>query len=472
MPPTLTFVPDVDNMIAAAVVGFVDGVIGELTAISGAMPRSSGTIRDELWRDGLAIAAGVIDSDDAHADVEIVAYLAALRHRYPDVSPATYTSDQVRHAGLLTGARRFLDQAPPLFNELCAIDAGWGTRAASAYYELAMRVAFTVVSVDDVASPFELNAVDAFRSALLRTRAALPASGDTAAVASSPSNGSPATASGAPADLQRPLEDLLAELDALTGLAPVKQEVRLVAAFLQVQKLRESRGMRSTETSRHLIFVGNPGTGKTTVARLLAQIYRTLGVVAKGQLVETDRAGLVAGFVGQTATKVQAAFDRADQGVLLIDEAYALVRGGERDFGLEAIDAIVKLVEDRRDRIVVVMAGYVDEMQALIDANPGLSSRFPRTIEFPDYTDDELCTIFEEIASHGGYEADGEALAAVRIWVRSRPRGRGFGNAREVRNLFEAAIARHAVRVTKLVDPTDADLRMLHAIDISAGRVD
>ena len=131
------------------------------------------------------------------------------------------------------------------------------------------------------------------------------------------------------------------------------------------------------------MFVGNPGTGKTTVARLLAEIYRTLGVVRRGHLVETDRTGLVAGYVGQTAPRVQAMFDRADQGMLLIDEAYSLVRGGERDFGLEAVDTIVKLVEDRRDRLVVIMAGYPDEMRVLVDANPGLASRFPRTIEFP-----------------------------------------------------------------------------------------
>jgi SpoVK/Ycf46/Vps4 family AAA+-type ATPase len=264
----------------------------------------------------------------------------------------------------------------------------------------------------------------------------------------------------------RPLEELLAELDALVGLAPVKQEVRLVAALLQVQKLRKERGMPVKGTSRHLVFVGNPGTGKTTVARLLAQIYRTLGVVARGHLVETDRAGLVAGYVGQTAPKVQAVFDTADQGVLLIDEAYSLVRGGARDFGLEAIDAIVKLVEDRRDRVVVIMAGYPDEMALLVASNPGLESRFPRTIVFPDYTTDELVQIFAQIAAENGYRPTVAASAAVRAWVDAQPRDRGFGNARAVRNLFEATIARHAVRVVAIATPTDDDLVALEAADV------
>ncbi|MCU1352099.1 MAG: hypothetical protein JWM05_1308, partial [Acidimicrobiales bacterium] len=265
----------------------------------------------------------------------------------------------------------------------------------------------------------------------------------------------------------RPIIELLAELDALVGLAEVKAEVRLVTNLLQVQKMRRERNLPVSEQSRHLVFTGNPGTGKTTVARLLAEIYRTLGVVRRGHLVETDRAGMVSGFVGQTALKVTDVFDRADGGVLLVDEAYALARGGENDFGREAIDTLVKLIEDRRDSIVVIVAGYPDEMATFIDANPGLSSRFPKTIEFPDYSDDELWAIFASLGAKGGYRPEPAAEGAVRAWLAAVPRDKGFGNGRLVRNLFEDAVARQASRIVAVASPSDDELTALLAVDIA-----
>jgi SpoVK/Ycf46/Vps4 family AAA+-type ATPase len=266
----------------------------------------------------------------------------------------------------------------------------------------------------------------------------------------------------------RPIDELLAELDGLVGLQPVKQEVKLVTALLRVQRLREERGLPTAASSRHLVFTGNPGTGKTTVARLLAEIYRTLEVVERGHLVETDRSGLVAGFVGQTALRVREVFDRADQGVLLIDEAYALARGSETDFGREAIDMIVKLVEDRRDRMVVIVAGYPDEMATFLDSNPGLRSRFPRTIHFPDYSDAELAEIVEGLAERNHYELAGDARAAVLGFLAAQPRGKGFGNGRLARNLFEQAIARQATRLVRQQEHTDVELVTLVAADIPA----
>jgi SpoVK/Ycf46/Vps4 family AAA+-type ATPase len=246
----------------------------------------------------------------------------------------------------------------------------------------------------------------------------------------------------------------------------VKERIKLVANLLQVEKLRKERDLPVPDRSLHLVFTGNPGTGKTTVARLIAQIYRTLGAVTKGQLVETDRSAMVAGYVGQTATKTRAVVESAVGGVLLIDEAYALARGGESDFGKEAIDTLVKFMEDRRDELVVIAAGYPDEMQAFIHANPGLVSRFVTFIDFPDYTTDELIAIFRGMGAKQRYLPTDDAVAALRTKLDATDRGRGFGNARLVRNLFEAAIARHATRVVAIAHPTDDDLTTLTAADI------
>src|SRR5205814_1117273 len=232
------------------------------------------------------------------------------------------------------------------------------------------------------------------------------------------------------------------------------------------EQLRRQRGLPVLEHSRHLVFTGNPGTGKTTVARLLAQLYRTLGLVRKGQLVETDRSQLVAGYVGQTAIQVRKAFDEADGGVLFIDEAYALARGGEGDFGKEAIDTIVKLVEDRRDSVIVIAAGYPEEMAEFVGSNPGLRSRFPKTIHFADYTTDQLVDIFGALGRDQRYSCAPPTIAKVRAWLDVQPRTEGFGNARLARNLFEAAVARQAERLAAVDSPTDEQLCTVESDDV------
>ncbi len=276
-----------------------------------------------------------------------------------------------------------------------------------------------------------------------------------------------------PVAAPQPLAEVLAELDALIGLAPVKAEVQLVADLLTVQRLREDRGLTSVPTSRHLVFTGNPGTGKTTVARLVGRIYASLGAVASGHVVETDRAGLVAGYVGQTAAKVTEVVTSALDGVLLIDEAYALTRGsggavGGGDFGQEAVDTLVKLMEDHRDRLVVIVAGYPEEMTDFIASNPGLSSRFPRTIHFPDYTTSELLAIATHQAEGSGYRFTGDGLSALQAHLDTMTRSRGFGNGRQVRNLFEATLASHAQRVVAIADPCDEVLTDLTDADVHA----
>jgi SpoVK/Ycf46/Vps4 family AAA+-type ATPase len=266
---------------------------------------------------------------------------------------------------------------------------------------------------------------------------------------------------------KRPVELILAELDALIGLDHVKTEVRQLTSLLRVQQLRAEHELPVIETSRHLVFVGNPGTGKTTVARLLSELYRSLDVLSSGHLVETDRADLVAGFVGQTATKTRDVLDTALGGTLLIDEAYALARGGENDFGREAIDTLVKFMEDHRDDLAVIAAGYPDEMRQLIETNPGLESRFARTLDFPDYTTVELVAIFRLIAGKHEYHLATQAEARLREVIEAEPRGRGFGNARFTRNVFEQAVAMHAVRLTDVASPTRDQLTTLEPDDIA-----
>ena len=254
----------------------------------------------------------------------------------------------------------------------------------------------------------------------------------------------------------RNLQNVLSSLDALVGLAPVKEEVRRLVSFIQIQGERKSKGLKTAPVSYHCVFTGNPGTGKTTVARIIADIYREMGVVKRGHLVETDRSGLIGEYVGQTAVKTNKIVDSALDGVLFIDEAYSLVQGGQNDYGLEAVATLLKRMEDDRDRLVVILAGYTGEMQRFIESNPGLRSRFNRYIDFPDYSADELAEIFLSLAAGSEYRCDDDVRASLKDIMTRATMGkdRAFGNARYVRNLFESAIERQAARLSSVAPLT------------------
>jgi type VII secretion ATPase EccA len=271
-----------------------------------------------------------------------------------------------------------------------------------------------------------------------------------------------------------PLEgDPYQELDDLIGLESVKKEVRSLANFVKLQKQREAQGLKTAKVSYHLVFYGSPGTGKTTVARIVGRIYKDLGVLKKGHTVETDRAGLVAKYMGQTAQQTDTVVQKALDGVLFIDEAYSLVPegGNGQDYGQEAIATILKRMEDYRDRLVVIIAGYKDEMQRFIDSNPGLQSRFNRYIDFPDYSPQELTDIFKMYMKKNQYTMDGDAEAYLktRLEIVVEKKDRNFGNARYARNVFEKSIQAQANRLAGKTGLTKEELSELTMDDLKEG---
>ncbi len=267
---------------------------------------------------------------------------------------------------------------------------------------------------------------------------------------------------------KEPEKDPMEQLDELIGLAGIKHDVLELTDFVKVQKMRKDQGMKSVPVSLHLVFTGNPGTGKTTVARILAKLYAKIGALSKGQLVEVDRSGLVAGYVGQTALKTQEKIKEALGGVLFIDEAYALSQKDDA-FGQEAIDTILKAMEDHRDDLVVIVAGYTKPMEEFINSNPGLKSRFNKYIEFPDYSVDELEAIFYSNCERYDYVVEEEAKKHIRemIVAKKMRQQENFANAREVRNMFEEIITNQARRVAEMENPSQDEMMLLKSEDLT-----
>ncbi len=359
--------------------------------------------------------------------------------------------------------RSFAEGTPLLLRCCVAMDDKDGTASAKEFVDGVSQLLYAAADVDGGVGGAALNFITSYLGALrtfLLTRAAGRHAGAAKARIDVP--GGRKNESAAPQQETAPqpdkkteepeqtLEEMLSDLDALIGLEGVKREVHSLINLIKIRKLRQDHDLKVMDMSFHMVFTGNPGTGKTTVARMVARIYKKLGFLSQGQLIETDRSGLVAGYVGQTAGKVTEVVNSALGGILFIDEAYALARKGmDNDFGREAIDTLVKLMEDNRDDLVVIVAGYTDEMHDFLTSNPGLISRFNKYIDFPDYTDDELMAILAMNARKQGYVVSDEASAVVRAMLQGMTVSErmDFGNARGMRNTLEKLVQAQANRL-------------------------
>ena len=370
---------------------------------------------------------------------------------------------------------------PPVFYwNLAESDAKRGTENSRIFIRMLTNILLYLAAVDDDVSMAEaeyitecgdkLNAV-CDTSGVRKSREALdpmdfvtsaePGFIDRYKVQAQQSGGEKAQAAPADAEEKKPsFEELMAQLESLVGLEEVKKDVKNLVNLMKVRKLREQNDLPVPPMSLHMVFMGNPGTGKTTVARILGGLYAAIGVLKKGQLVEVDRSGLVAGYVGQTALKTKEVINSALGGVLFIDEAYALSSGGENDFGREAIETILKAMEDHRDELVVIVAGYDEPMEEFLSSNPGLESRFNKYFHFPDYNGEQLLAIFKGQCNKNSYVMSAEAETAATEMFNQLYENRddNFGNGRDVRNCFEDMIVRQSNRVAAMESPTKDDL--------------
>lgn len=452
---------------------------------------------DAFYRIGSYTLAPELDSFITTCALQLWSRGGGLTQKHADLANQIYSRNQPQPTWMLWGLTSSVcssDQfMPPLFFwSLAEEDAKRGTTTSRTFIRMFTNIMLYLAAADDEVSLAEAEyitegidrlAAICDASGVARSQAGLDPldyvtssdAGFKEKHASSAAAGSGTAGSGGDAATNAPTEEkqpsfdeLMAQLEALVGLEDVKKDVKNLINLVKVRKLRAENDLPVPPMSLHMVFLGNPGTGKTTVARLISALYASIGVLSKGQLVEVDRSGLVAGYVGQTALKTQEVIQSALGGVLFIDEAYSLSSGGENDFGREAIETILKAMEDHRDDLIVVVAGYTEPMEQFMNSNPGLESRFNKRFFFPDYNGEQLMAIFRGQCGKNSYtlspEAEGAALEMFNALYENRDEN--FGNGRDVRNRFEDMIIRQANRVAALDAPTIDDLTTILPEDL------
>lgn len=438
---------------------------------------------DAFYRLGHRELARELDDFMTRCALNLWSRAGGITQRHVDMANQIFSRNQPQPQWLLWSLTSSVCDAdvflPPAFYwNLAESDARRGSETARIFIRMTTNILLYLAAVDDdvtyAEASFITECTDKLSaicdtSGVRKSQAALnPLDFVTSGQPSFLDQARPQTAGGEkpqaeqakPKEEKPSFDELMAQLESLVGLDEVKKDVKNLVNLMKVRKLRQENDLPVPPMSLHMVFMGNPGTGKTTVARLVSGLYAAIGVLSKGQLVEVDRSGLVAGYVGQTALKTQEAIKSALGGVLFIDEAYSLSSGGENDFGREAIETILKAMEDHRDDLIVIVAGYDEPMQKFLSSNPGLESRFNKYFYFPDYTGEQLLTIFKNQCQKNSYTLSPEAEEAAKALFDRlyQQRDDNFGNGRDVRNCFEDMIVRQSNRVAAMEAPTKEDL--------------